>query len=115
MVAFSGNAMAQECDAWVDYFVPDGGGLGTCTIGIGANDFLGGSGVGKCTVAKNGNVNCTCHGEHSIPLDSALIFNASDDCCITFGTDEPILSGNTFGLGTPSGIANATCKIKAEK
>jgi hypothetical protein len=109
---FSYKVSAQaECDAWVDYFV-DENGHGTCTIGIGANDFLNGTGIAKCTFARNGNINCTCKGKHTIPLDSALIFNKTDQCCIFIGDEDPIVSDNTFGLGTPSGIANATCKVK---
>lgn len=107
------NANAQDCDAWVDYFV-DEDGRGTCTVGIGAADFLNGTGVAKCAFAKNGNINCTCHGQHEIPLDSALIFNEEDNCCVYIGAEDPIESENTFGLGTPGGIVNATCKVRPE-
>ena len=107
------KANAQDCDAWVDYFV-DENGDGTCTVGIGAVDFLVGTGVAKCTFARNGNISCTCKGEHTIPLESALIFNRDDDCCIYIGADDPIRSEITMGLGTPSGIMNATCKHRPE-
>ena len=107
---FSNVASANGCDAWVDYYV-DGDGRGSCTIGIGG-DFLNGTGVAKCAVSKSGNINCNCHGLHVLNLDSTMIFNERDQCCITLDTDEPIRSDNTFGLGTTSGIANATCKVK---
>ena len=107
---FSNVAIANGCDAWVDYYI-DGDGAGTCTIGFG-NDFLNNTGVAKCTVSRSGNINCNCHGLHVLDLDSALIFNEDDQCCITMNGDEPILSDNTFGLGTPGGIADATCKVK---
>jgi hypothetical protein len=113
-LVFSDVANANNaCDAWVDYYVDgDRVAVGSCTIGTGSTDFLNGTGIAKCTVSKSGNINCNCHGEHIIPLDSALIFNETDQCCITINGQEPILSDITFGLGTPSGIANATCKVK---
>lgn len=109
---FTDDANAQvACDHWIDYFVSVDGD-GTCTVGIGGTDFLSGSGIAKCTFAKNGNINCTCKGNHTLPLSEALIFNRTDQCCISIGADDPIESDITMGLGTPSGIMNATCKVR---
>ena len=105
-------AVTPTCDAWIDYYVDVDGNNGTCTVGLGATDFLNGTGVAECTLSKSGNINCKCEGVHTTPLESALIFNKEDQCCVTIGTDEPILSDKTHGLATPSGIVNATCQIK---
>jgi hypothetical protein len=105
---------AQECDSWIDYYV-DEYGDGTCTLGVAGGfpeDGLNGTGIAKCAFARNGNINCTCKGEHTTPLEEALVFNRSDTCCIFIDGEDPIESDLTSGLATPSGIVNATCHYR---
>ena len=103
-----------ENDTFIDYIV-DEDGDGTCSAGLGTTDFLAGSGVAKCAISKKGNVNCTCKGTHIIPVTEALILNRSDRCCVEIDGGDPMVSGKTFGVGTPSGILNATCQVKANQ
>ena len=103
-------------DTWTEYFV-DEYGDGNCTIGNAKTnpDFLAGTGVARCTTSKSGNINCNCDGMHPLVLESTLIFNKTDDCCIQIDGGFGMVNNKSGGLGTPSGFAHATCQVKANE
>ena len=82
------------------------------------NDFLDGTGVAKCTVARNGNVNCTCKGDLAsfVPTPhEAIIGNKDDLCCITGVTHHTIVTENNHSNVTPSRRLHFQCHANANQ
>jgi len=102
------------CSHFLNFDASMEGEVGSCWTA--PNDFLGGTGVAHCTIARNGNVNCKCKGEFTLAgvFDSAIVGNLTDHCCIFGITEYAIATDNTHSVGTPGGPLNFVCLAKPE-